>query len=73
MQALIKIIGLVAIAMGLMILFFGLSSTDSFMEKVFERITGRFSEGTMYHIIGGVGAIVAGSALLFFSGRNPKH
>lgn len=60
-----KMMGLVLLAVGLALLFFGWQASQSIGEQVVETFTGRFSDGTMWYIIGGIAAIVGGAFLAF--------
>ena len=64
-----KIAGIVLLAAGGVLLFFGLQSTDSVSEKLVEGVTGRYSQGTMRYLIAGAVAGAAGLGLLLFGGR----
>lgn len=59
-----NIIGLVALAIGGLLLFFAWQASNSPMEQVSEALTGRFTNNTMWYLIGGVAFVVAGVALL---------
>lgn len=61
-----KIIGIVLLVVGILLLFFGYQASQSIGEQLSETVTGRFSDETMWYIIGGVAAIVAGAFLAFF-------
>ncbi|MBA2664215.1 MAG: DUF3185 family protein [Bradymonadaceae bacterium] len=61
-----KIAGLVLLVVGLALLFFGWQATESISEGVRETLTGRYSDETMWFLIGGGAAAVAGLALLLF-------
>ena len=59
-----KLIGIVLLALGAILLYFGFNATDSAAEKIGEAITGRYSEETMMYLIGGGVAAVAGLFML---------
>lgn len=61
-----KIVGIVLLVVGILLLFFGYQASQSIGEQLSETVTGRFSDETMWYIIGGVAAIVAGAFLAFF-------
>lgn len=61
-----KIIGIVLLVVGILLLFFGYQASQSIGEQLSETVTGRFTDETMWYIIGGVAAIVAGAFLAFF-------
>lgn len=58
-----KIIGMVLLILGLVLLYFGWQSTQSLGEQVVESLTGRFTEGTMWYLILGSAALIAGVVL----------
>lgn len=60
-----KVVGLVLLVVGLVLLFFGWQASESIGEQVVETFTGRFSDETMWYIIGGIAAIVVGAVLTF--------
>ncbi|MDX1587827.1 MAG: DUF3185 family protein [Oleiphilaceae bacterium] len=64
-----KTIGLVLLAVGVVLLFFGWQSTQSLGDQIAEAFTGRFTEETMLYLIAGVAGTVAGVFLLIRKGR----
>jgi len=64
-----RILGIVILVVGIVVLGFGLNSTQAVGEKVIENLSGRFTENTMWYIIGGIALIVGGGALAFLSGN----
>ncbi|MDX1514084.1 MAG: DUF3185 family protein [Gammaproteobacteria bacterium] len=63
-----KLIGLILLALGGVLLFFGFNAAESPMEELSETLTGRYSDQTMFYLIGGGVSAVAGLAILV-SGR----
>ena len=61
-----RILGIVLLIVGLVVLGFGINSSQAIGEKVVENISGRFTSNTMWYIIGGIALIVGGGALAFF-------
>ncbi len=53
-----RIIGIVLIVVGVVVLMFGLNAKDSLGDQVSEAVTGRFTDRTMWYIIGGIALIV---------------
>lgn len=54
-----RIVGIVLLVGGIILLFFGISASDSPMDKVSEAFTGKFTDSTMlYLILGVIGTIV---------------
>lgn len=58
------ILGFVLVAVGVVLLVFGWQQAQSPVDQIAEFFTGRFTEATMWYLIGGVVAVVAGLALL---------
>jgi hypothetical protein len=58
------IIGIVLLAVGAVLLYFGLQATDAPLEQARETITGDYSDQTMLYLIGGAAAAIGGLALL---------
>ena len=56
----IRALGVVALIVGIILLGFGLNSTQSVPEKVMEGVVGRYSQTTMWYLITGVAMIVGG-------------
>lgn len=63
-MALPKVIGIVLLVVGIMLLFFGWNASQSLGEQVTETFTGRFTDETMWYLIGGAAATAAGAFLL---------
>ena len=60
-----KIIGLVALALGAVLLFFAWRASQAPMDQMSEALTGRFTGNTMWYLLGGIVAVVAGAGLLY--------
>ena len=63
-----NILGIILLGVGIVVLGFGINSSRSIGEKVVETVSGRFTQHTMWYIIGGITLIVAGLALTFLKG-----
>lgn len=59
-----KIIGIALLALGAILLYFGISATDAPMEEVGETLTGQYSDNTMMYLIGGGVSAVVGLFLV---------
>ncbi len=66
-----RVLGVVVLIVGLVILGFGLSSTQAVTEQVIEGVSGRYTANTMWYIIGGVAMTLGGIAIAIF-GDNKK-
>lgn len=64
-----KIVGVVLLVLGAILLYFGFNATDSIGEQVVEGVTGRYTDQTMWYLIGGGIAGVLGLVLLLTGRR----
>jgi hypothetical protein len=55
-----RVLGLVLLAVGVALLLFGVNATDSVADTLKEGFTGKYTDKTMWFIIGGIAAAVAG-------------
>lgn len=62
-----KLIGLVLLLLGGVLLYFGFNATESPVEELNETLTGRYSDQTMFYLIGGGVSAVAGLVMLVTS------
>ncbi|KAA0696888.1 DUF3185 family protein [Halopseudomonas laoshanensis] len=60
-----KPLGIVLLVVGVLLLVFGFQSSQSLGDQVTETFTGRFTDGTMFMIIGGAAALAAGAFMTF--------
>ncbi len=60
-----KLIGIVLLVAGVIMLYFGWQGSESLGDQLTETMTGRFTDSTMFLIIGGAVAIAAGVYLGF--------
>ena len=58
------LLGIALLVGGLILLYFGYNASESLTEGVTEAVTGRYSDETMYYLIGGAVASIVGLALL---------
>lgn len=65
----IRIFGLVLLAVGVVLLIFGYNASQSTTERLVDGFTGRFTNETMMYLIGGVAAVVGGLGLALWGGR----
>jgi len=63
-----RVLGAVALVAGLILLGFGLNASDAPMEQLSETFTGRYSDRTMWYLVGG-GAAAFGGLVLMLLGR----
>ena len=62
-----RIIGLVLLAVGVALLFFGYNASQSVGERVVEGVTGHFTNQTMWFLIGGIAAQYPAEQRIFFA------
>jgi len=55
-----KLLGVVLLVVGVILLYFGWQASESLGDQVTEAVTGRFTDNTMFYIIGGAVAVAAG-------------
>jgi uncharacterized membrane protein HdeD (DUF308 family) len=58
------ILGIVLLCVGIILLVFAWRAANAPVDQVVDTLTGRFTQGTMLYIIGGVIALVLGVVLL---------
>lgn len=61
-----KLVGMILLVIGLILLYFGWQSTQSVGDQITETLTGRFTDETMWFLIGGAAAVVAGGFMTLF-------
>ncbi len=59
-----KLVGIILLVLGGVLIYFGLNATEAPMEEITEAFTGRYSDQTMYYLIGGAISAVLGLVLL---------
>jgi Na+/phosphate symporter len=64
-----RIVGIGLLVIGLGLLFFGLQATDTLTEELHETVTGRYTDETIWYLIGGAAAAVVGLLLTLFGGK----
>jgi preprotein translocase subunit YajC len=60
-----NIIGLVALVLGAVLLFFAWRASQAPMDQMSEALTGRFTGNTMWYLLGGIVAVVVGAGMLY--------
>jgi len=59
-----KLIGIILLALGAVLLYFGINAANAPVEELSEAFTGRYSNETMMYLVGGGVAAVAGLIML---------
>jgi len=59
-----KLLGIALLVIGVALLLFGFNATGSLGEELTESFTGRYTDETMYYLIGGAVAAVIGLVML---------
>jgi uncharacterized membrane protein len=68
-----RALGIVMLVVGVVLLFFGLNATDSVSDTVSEGVTGRYTDETMWYLIGGAALAIGGALMAFFGRRTSKR
>jgi len=58
-----KLLGIILVVIGIILLVFGFNASQSLGDQVTETFTGRFTDETMWYIIGSAVAVVVGGFL----------
>jgi len=64
-----RILGVVLLVIGALLLYFGYQKTEAVTEKAKQTITGDYTDRTMFYLIGGAAAGIAGIALIALGSR----
>jgi hypothetical protein len=67
-----RILGIVLLVVGVALLAFGFNATESVADSVSEGVTGRYTDKTMWYLIGG-GALAVGGVALALRGGSKAH
>lgn len=59
-----RVAGIALLVVGVLLLFFGWQATGSMGEQMHETVMGRFTDQTMWYLIGGAASAVGGLVLL---------
>jgi hypothetical protein len=62
-------VGIVALVVGVALLGFAYQSSNAPLEQFFSTLTGRYTDQTMWYLIGGIGLSAAGVLLIIFGRR----
>lgn len=59
-----RIIGLVALAVGAILLVFAFNASNAPVDQLANTLTGRYTDNTMTYLIAGVAAVIGGGAMV---------
>jgi threonine/homoserine/homoserine lactone efflux protein len=65
----LRILGIVLLVVGALLLYFGYQKTGAVTERAKQSITGDYTDRTMFYLIAGAAAGIAGVAMIVL---NPK-
>jgi hypothetical protein len=65
-----RLVGLIVLVIGVILLGFGINATDAPVDQISETFTGKYTDRTMWYLVGGGAAIVAGGLLAFFGNKS---
>jgi len=64
-----RVLGIILLVVGILLVAFGLNASESVSDSISEGFTGRFTDKTMWYLIGGA-ALAIGGATMVFVGRS---
>jgi uncharacterized membrane protein len=64
-----RLAGLVLLVVGIILLFVGINASNSLADQVSELFRGRFTDRTMWYLIGGAVMSLVGLSLVLVGGR----
>jgi hypothetical protein len=67
-----RIVGIALLALGIVLLYFGYSASQSVVDQASKTFFGQFTNQTMWLIIGGIVSAVVGLGLTIFGGGRAR-
>jgi uncharacterized membrane protein YqhA len=64
-----KVLGFIVLALGIVLLIFALQATNAPADQITEALTGRYTDRTMWYLMGGIAASLGGLFLLIFGDK----
>ena len=58
-----RILGLAILAIGIVLIVFGVTATHGMNEELSKAVTGKYTDETMWYIIGGIFLVVIGGGM----------
>jgi len=68
-MAVSRVLGLIILAVGVVLLAFGIHASHAPLERVSDAVTGKYTDTTMWYLGGGAVAVLAGGLIALFAGR----
>jgi len=68
-----RVLGIVLLVVGAVLLAFGFNASESMSDSISEGFTGRFTDTTMWYLIGGAALLIGGGALAFLGKSARAH
>ncbi len=65
-----QMVGIVVLVLGAVLLGFAYQSSNAPLEQIFSTLTGRYTDQTMWYLIGGIVLVLAGGLLTIFGRRS---
>jgi hypothetical protein len=64
-----QLIGIVALAVGAVLLYFGYNASQAPIDQLSNTLTGRYTDNTMWYVVGGIAMVATGIAVTIFGRR----
>ncbi|HEU0071029.1 MAG TPA: DUF3185 family protein [Alphaproteobacteria bacterium] len=64
-----RLVGAVVLVVGVILLGFGINATDAPVDQLSETFTGRYTDRTMWYLVGGGALAAAGILIAILGGR----
>ncbi len=64
-----QLIGIIALAVGAVLLYFGYNASQAPIDQISNTLTGRYTDNTMWYVVGGVALVVTGIGVTLFGRR----
>ncbi|MBP3126137.1 DUF3185 family protein [Thalassospira sp. ER-Se-21-Dark] len=64
-----RILGVVALVVGVALLVTGYNASESAVDQLSETFLGRYTDETVWYLIGGIASVIGGLLLLIMGGK----
>ena len=68
----VRIVGIILMILGVILFIIGLNASDSIADRMSNFFTGRFTDTTVWYMVGGAVLAIGGGMLAAFGGRFGK-